>query len=221
MNDYYLFFDLSEDMMNKRKIIGVMIVVMTLMLITAVMMACSNRPSAAELQRKIDSVRTLENMEQLRAQGINIEAYDPIADFYDSLHVQTLPLRGTVDYARLLPNFSEVPTMLASVFNIPSADGKLKAIALPETLSTRLLIIAADNGNGDNALWLCTFDMDNQLVDKLLLHNPTIEDYTGDKLHSFNITSSHLITLQEYNGDDGTLIQQSYEIDEGRQIVKQ
>ena len=107
------------------------------------------------------------------------------------------------------------------MFNIPSADGTLKAIALPETLSTRLLIIAADNGNGDNALWLCTFDMDNQLIDKLLLHNPTIEDYTGDKLHSFNITSSHLITLQEYNGDDGTLTQQSYEIDEGRHIVKQ
>ena len=104
----------------------------TLLLLTA----CFNRrPSAAELQEKIDSVKALEVKRQLRMKGVNIDddGVSPFRLFYDSLHLQVLPISYSEDYVTSLPDFRTVPPSLVVYLDL-EGKGSPKAIALPETL---------------------------------------------------------------------------------------
>ena len=64
------------------------------LVLTALVAACGNKqPSAAELQRKIDSVQAVETVKRLEMQGISLKERSPLQLFYDSLAIQVLPLR--------------------------------------------------------------------------------------------------------------------------------
>ena len=188
----------------------------------AVLAACQGGSmSQAEMQRKIDSVRALDNLDILRAQGIDLEERSPVEEFYDSLAIQTLPLQATADYVGGLPGFGDMPSEYARLFGI-SIGGHLKAKALPETLGTRLMLLAADGGQGEPTIWLCSLDMDYRLVDKLLLYAPAAnaDAFNRSDTRAFLITSGYTITIQQYDAEQGTVLQQSYAIDDGRRFFK-
>ena len=143
----------------------------TLLLLTA----CFNRrPSAAELQEKIDSVKALEVKRQLRMKGVNIDddGVSPFRLFYDSLHLQVLPISYSEDYVTSLPDFRTVPPSLVVYLDLEGKESP-KAIALPETLNSRLVLLAADQEDGEYELWLYSLDDDYIPVDKLLIYEPS------------------------------------------------
>lgn len=187
----------------------------------AVLSSCSgNRTNAVDLQRKIDSVLAVENKEQLRLQGINLDDVSPLQEFYDSLNIQPLPLQATEDYAALLPNFTEVPSPFAPLFQ-QNISSDLRAVSLPETLGTRLILLAVADKVGKYSIWLYSLDVDYLVADRLLLYTPTPDGIGGDVSFSqFVIDNDYVVTLQQYNSADGSIAQQSYEIDMSRHFQK-
>ena len=199
--------------------------VIFLMSVSLLMMACGNRkPSTAELMQKIDSVKALEVSRQLKAQGINLEDANPLKMFYDSLALQPLPMTYSEEYVDLLPGYTEVPVSIVVFLEL---EGKAapKAIALPETMNSRLLLLAADVADGEYELWLYSLDDEFLPVDKMLLYEP--KKYSEEKLAVedqytyFSITSDYEINVMEYTDDEDNVGQLStFIVDESRQFVE-
>jgi hypothetical protein len=195
----------------------------TLLLLTA----CFNRrPSAAELQEKIDSVKALEVKRQLRMKGVNIDddGVSPFRLFYDSLHLQVLPISYSEDYVTSLPDFRTVPPSLVVYLDL-EGKGSPKAIALPETLNSRLVLLAADQEDGEYELWLYSLDDDYIPVDKLLIYEPSRYSSKAMKKDNrdvyFSITSYMEINVMEYIDDDDYEGQLStYVVDDSRLFVE-
>ena len=195
----------------------------TLLLLTA----CFNRrPSAAELQEKIDSVKALEVKRQLRMKGVNIDddGVSPFRLFYDSLHLQVLPISYSEDYVTSLPDFRTVPPSLVVYLDLEGKESP-KAIALPETLNSRLVLLAADQEDGEYELWLYSLDDDYIPVDKLLIYEPSRYSSKAMKKDNrdvyFSITSYMEINVMEYIDDDDYEGQLStYVVDDSRLFVE-
>ena len=73
---------------------------MGLLTVLVLLTACKNKQmSPEEMQHKLDSIARLENVERLKAQGIDLSReISPVQLFYDSLNIQPLPLRFSDDY---------------------------------------------------------------------------------------------------------------------------
>lgn len=201
-----------------------------LLLLAAVLVtACGNRRwSDSQMQQKLDSIAKLENLEMLEAQGININKdISPIQLFFDSLNLQPLPIRYSEDYVKYLPNYKSVPYELVSFMDLEGRT-EPKAIALPETAGTRMMILAADEGDGLYSLWLYSLDTDYLPVDKLCLYATSKEDkkindeaLPEDKLiQDFVITSDYEIRLTDYSGKYKAEIQKVYHIDMSRKFTE-
>lgn len=201
-----------------------------LLLLAAVLVtACGNRRwSDSQMQQKLDSIAKLENLEMLEAQGININKdVSPIQLFFDSLNLQPLPIRYSEDYVKYLPNYKSVPYELVSFMDLEGRT-EPKAIALPETAGTRMMILAADEGDGLYSLWLYSLDTDYLPVDKLCLYATSKEDkkindeaLPEDKLiQDFVITSDYEIRLTDYSGKYKAEIQKVYHIDMSRKFTE-
>ncbi|MBR3496588.1 MAG: hypothetical protein IKH37_07675 [Prevotella sp.] len=195
-------------------------ITISLLLLSGTMLSCNSRHNMADLQQKIDSVRALENKEYLKASGIDLEERSPIEEFFDSLRIQTLPLRGTADYVTSLPNFITVPIQVAPIFDVSNA-AELKAKSLPETLNAKMMMLAVDDGSGESAIWLCSLDIDYRVSDKLLLYSPhpVYDAFNRPDTRAFLITSDYLISLQEYDAETGTVKQQNFSMDDGRHFI--
>ena len=199
--------------------------VIILMSVSLLLMACGNRkPSTAELMQKIDSVKALEISRQLKAQGINLDEANPLKMFYDSLALQPLPMTYSEEYVALLPGYTEVPVSIAAFLEL---DGQSvpKAIALPEMMNSRLLLVASDVADGEYELWLYSLDDEFIPVDKMLLYEP--KKYSdkklviGDQYTYFSITSDCEINVMEYVDDEDNVGQLStFIVDESRQFVE-
>ena len=102
----------------------------------------SKRLSPEVLQHKLDSIKAVEIKERLALQGIDLTKSDnTLKLFYDSLNLQPLPLSYSEDYVRFLPDFKDVPSEIVSLLEF---DGEHpKAITLPESVGTRLLVVAS------------------------------------------------------------------------------
>lgn len=193
--------------------------------LAALTAACGNRRlSEAELQHKLDSVRTLEVARQLRLRGIQLEETSPFQMFYDSLRIQALPLNYSEEYMKYLPNYTVVPTSIMAFLEL---EGRVapKAIALPETLTSRLILLAADMTDGEYELWLYSLDEDCYPVDKLQLYAPKSLSDTSIKLPDqethFSITSDMEIRLLEYTSDYARQGQLSvFVVDDSRMFVE-
>ena len=193
--------------------------------IAALAAGCGNRRmSEVELQSKIDSVNRLEVARQLKLRGIQLEETSPLQMFYDSLRMQPLPLNYSEEYVKYLPNFTVVP---ASIMIYLELEGRVapKAIALPEMLGARLILLAADMTDGEYELWLYSLDDDYIPVDKLQIYAPktmsdNILNLPEQEIH-FSITSDLEIRLLEYTSDYARQGQLSvFVVDEGRQFVE-
>lgn len=193
--------------------------------IAALAAGCGNRRmSEVELQSKIDSVNRLEVARQLKLRGIQLEETSPLQMFYDSLRMQPLPLNYSEEYVKYLPNFTVVP---ASIMIYLELEGRVapKAIALPEMLGARLILLAADMTDGEYELWLYSLDDDYIPVDKLQIYAPkTMSDNVlnlpEQEIH-FSITSDLEIRLLEYTSDYARQGQLSvFVVDESRQFVE-
>lgn len=193
--------------------------------LTALVAACGNRRmSGVELQQKIDSVNRLEVARQLKLRGIQLEETSPLQMFYDSLHIQSLPLSYSEDYMKYLPNFTIVP---ASIMYYLELEGRVapKAIALPEMINARLILLAADMTDGEYELWLYSLDDDYMPVDKLQLYAPKVLSDTDISLPDqevfFSITSNLEISMLEFTSDYSTRGQVStFVVDESRLFVE-
>ena len=193
--------------------------------IAALVLSCGNsRTSPQELQRKIDSVNALEAARQLELQGIRLGERSPFQLFYDSLSIQSLPLRYSEDYVKYLPDYQIIPQ---SIMTFLELEGRVapRAIALPETLGTRLVLLAADVEDGEYELWLYSLDSECYPVDKLLLYQPRVISDTKLQLPPqetyFSITSNYEIRVVEYLDEyDGEGQLSTFVVDESRMFVE-
>ena len=199
--------------------------ILILLSVVVIAVACGNRrPSVAELQQKIDSVRALEVERQLRLKGIQLRETTPFQMFYDSLQLQALPLNYSEEYVTYLPNFMPVPIAIFSYLELEGREAP-KAIALPETLSSRLMLLAADTEDSEYELWLYSLDNDCIPVDKLLVYEPSKfneRKFEADQRETYFSINSHLeINIMEYADDDDQTGQLStYVVDNSRQFVE-
>jgi len=188
----------------------------------------SGEMSPELLQQKLDSIRRLENKERLAAQGINLDReVSPVQIFYDSLGIQPLPLRYSEDYVATLPNYKTVPAELASFMGL---EGRIepKAISLPETAGTRLMILAADEGDNLYSLWLYSLDDDYMPADKLCLYATSKEEAKANLdaepedqlIQDFVITSDYEIRLTDYTGKLKAEVQRVFHIDPSRHFIE-
>ena len=182
--------------------------------------------SPEELQHKLDSVKALEIKEKLALQGVDLETSDnPMKLFFDSLEIQPLPLSYDEDYVRMLPSYKEVGKDVAEYMNLVDCRHP-KAISLPETIGARLIIIAADESDGEYSLWLYSLDEDYFPVDKLCLFSVDSrepEEYTEineqEFLQYFSITSDYEIRLMDYAKEDYRAhLEEVYHINEARKF---
>ena len=189
--------------------------------------ACGNRQmSLGEMQRKLDSIARLETIEQLEMQGIHIgKDVSPIQLFFDSLNIQPLPVRYSDEYVKCLPNYTSVPYELVRFMNFEGRTDP-KAIALPESAGARLMILAADEGDGLYSLWLYSLDDDYMPVDKLCLYATSKEEQKENELadpedkliQDFVITSDYEIRLTDYSGKFEAEVQRVYHVDMSRKF---
>lgn len=185
-------------------------------LATMLLAACNYSQVPANLQQKLDSVKALEKLELLKAQGIRVgEDTNPFRQFYDSLAIQALPVSSTDDYLAELPNYETVPQELMQLLNL---EGQLstKAIALPETAGMRLLLVATDEGENRFSLWLYTLGADYLPVDRLCLYSPTVQQRKDGVrlLTEFSITSDYEIFLTTTTASHKTKRQRIFTVDE-------
>lgn len=190
------------------------------------LVACGNKMSPGQLQLKLDSIAKVEAVERLEAQGIRLDTdVSPIQLFFDSLNLQPLPIRYSADYVKYLPNYKSVPYELVRFMNFEGRTDP-KAIALPESAGTRLMILAADEGDGLYSLWLYSLDTDYMPVDKLCLYATSKaekelddEALPEDKLiQDFVITSDYEVRLTDYTGKYKAEAQKVYHIDMSRKF---
>ena len=204
-----------------RQIVGLMMAVL-------LMTACGGRRmSPEELQKKLDSVKAIEMKEKLALQGIDLESSGNVMKlFYDSLEIQPLPLSYNEDYIRMLPSYKPIPDEVVSYMNIVDCRHP-KAISLPETIGAKLIIIAADETDGEYSLWLYSLDDDFFPVDKLCLFSVDErepEEYTEinqeEFLQYFSITSDYMIRLMDYSKEGyKARLEEIYEIDDSRKFL--
>ena len=185
--------------------------------------------SPEEMQHKLDSIAKLEAKEKLEAQGINLDREVSLVQlFYDSLGIQPLPIRYSEDYVKYLPGYKTVPSELASFMGL---EGRIepKAISVPETAGTRLMILAADEGDGLYSLWLYSLDDDYMPVDKLCLYainkeeaEENLEADPEDQLiQDFVVTSDYEIRLTDYTGKFKAEVQRVFHIDPSRHFTEE
>lgn len=204
-----------------RKVVGLILAVL-------LMTACGGRKlSPEELQHKLDSVKAVEIKERLALQGIDLTLSDNVMKlFYDSLEIQPLPLSYNEDYMRILPSYKPMSDEVVAYMNIVDCRHP-KAIALPETIGAKLIIIAADETDGEYSLWLYSLDDEYFPVDKLCLFSVDErepEEYTEinqeEFLQYFSITSDYMIRLMDYSKEGyKARLEEIYEIDSSRKFV--
>ncbi len=191
-------------MMNRRK----MKKLFYCSVLALVLLSCGNRRQSPEvLQQKIDSVRTLEALRELRRQGIDLKEKSPLQLFVDSLNIQPLPLRYSEDYVKYLPDFTVVPMAFVSFLELEGRS-KPMAIALPEIDGKTMVLLAADLVDGEYELWLYSLDDDYYPIDKLMLYEP--RKIASKKLQQslppqetyFSITSDGEIRVLEYASNE-------------------
>ena len=136
--------------------------------------ACGNRVPA-NLDQKLDSLRTLEELEKLRAMGVKTHDSNPLHEFYDSLALQVLPIRYSEDFVAQYKTFSYVPRPIAEFLNLEGR-GETRAVALPERKNLRLMMVAGIEESQLTEMWLYSLDADFFPVDKLCLYDVADSD---------------------------------------------
>lgn len=204
-----------------RQVIGLMTAVLLLA-------ACGGKKmSSDELQHKIDSVKALDVKEKLALQGVDLNSADnPLKLFYDSLEIQPLPISYNEDYVRLLPSYKPVSNDIVAYLNLVECRHP-KAIALPESIGAKLVIIAADEIDNEYSLWLYSLNDDFFPVDKLCLFSVDQrdpEEYTEvdeeEFLQFFSITSDYEIRLMDYAKEGyQTHLNEVYHVGASRKFV--
>lgn len=190
--------------------------------------ACGGRRlSPEQLQHKLDSVQALENVEQLRLRGINLEESDnPLQLFFDSLEIQSLPVSYSENYVTILSGYKTVPPEVVSYMNL-EVEREPLAISLPETIGARLMLLATDEGDHRYSLWLYSLDEEYYPVDKLCLYAVDSEDDEAYLRHEedeflqyFSITSDYEIRLLDYAKERyRAKLEEVYHIDDSRHFA--
>jgi hypothetical protein len=159
-------------------------------------------------------------MEKLKMQGIDLNEYDPLSAFLDSLSLQTLPLRFSDDFVELLPRFTPVPDEVLLYWGI-DREYPSQAILLPETLGAKMVIIATTVDVGVNLLWLYSLGEDNIPIDRLLLYIPQTANDIVQHIADFSITSDYTIHVREYIGATAQTRMWTYIITPSRHFQRQ
>lgn len=169
--------------------------------IALLLCACGHRTSSADLQHKLDSVKQLEERIRLEAQGIHLDATDPISLFLDSMEVMVLPVEGSSEETVINSSFRDVPDEAFVLMHI-LPPGKMKAVLLPDRGKIRLMLMSGDDDlNGGSVTYLYTFDMGYHVVDSLCLsrvHDLKAPQRGMKSTVNFAIMSNYQIILSKY-----------------------
>lgn len=211
------------------KLHNLLLVTVSALALSTALTSCGNKSMSPEqMQQKLDSIAKLEAKEKLEAQGIHLDReVSPVQLFYDSLGIQPLPIRYSEDYVKFLPGYKVVPAELASFMGL---EGRIepKAISIPETAGTRLMILAADEGDGLYSLWLYSLDSEYMPVDKICLYATSKEDEKENLeadpedqlIQDFVVTSDYEVRLTDYSGKFKAEVQRIFHIDPSRHFVE-
>ena len=188
----------------------------------------NHKMSPEELAHKLDSVKAIEIREKLEAQGINLQSSDnPVKQFFDSLEIQPLPVSYTEDYVRYLPDFKPVPDEIVKYLSFEGHHPK--AVALPESLGARMILLAADETNEKDRYSIYIYSLDDEYlpVDKLCLYaledeNDEFSIETEELVQYFSITSDYEIHLIDFSKQaNKTRTEEVYYLDPARKFVLQ
>lgn len=203
------------------------ILISSLLMLVLLASCGGRRMSPEQLQHKLDSVHAIENAEHLRLQGINLEESDnPLRLFFDSLEIQTLPVSYSENYVTILSGYKPVPAEVVSYMNL-EVEREPRAITLPESVGTRLMLLATDEGDNRYSLWLYSLDDEYYPVDRLCLYavddatdEPELREEEDDFLQYFSITSDYEIHLLDYAKEHyQAKLEEVYHVDESRHFV--
>ncbi len=151
--------------------------------------SCGNK-RVENLQEKIDSLRTLEQLKELRRQSMQTgEQFDnPLQAFFDSLEVQVLPLYYVPETDELYSMFTYVPEGIKVYLNFES-DNEVRAAALPRRGALRIILLAAFEYGEMMEMWLYSLDEDYFPIDQVCLYDAADD---ADECY-FAITSDYRI----------------------------
>ena len=191
--------------------------------------SCGNKNLPPEvLQQKLDSVKAIEIREKLEAQGINLQSSDnPVKQFFDSLDIQPLPISYTEDYVQFLPMYKPVPEDIVKYLNFEG--NHPKAVALPESLGARMILLAADETSDKTRYSIYLYSLDDEYlpVDKLCLYAIEDEEDVFDIdpeefIQYFSITSDYEIHLLDFSKEaNKTRTEEVYCLDPARHFILQ
>lgn len=163
--------------------------VLFLLLAALAVSSCGSRGSV-NLQEKLDSLRTLEELEHLRRQGIDLgDSYgNPLKAFYDSLNHEALPIHYSPDYVEMTGLFSPVPDPIKMLLKL-EGQTEARAVSLPQRGSLRPMLVAGYDEGEIAEIWLYTLDRDYFPLDKMCLYDAADNE---DEAY-FAITSNYEI----------------------------
>ena len=153
----------------------------------AVLTACwSNGPSHANLAQQLDSVRALEQYEQMRMQGLVRQQSDnPLQEFCDSLDMLSLPISYSDDLLDQVDLFRYVPEPIALALSFETRREESRAVRLPRLGKVLPILIAGLDEGELTEMWLFTLDRDYMTLDKICLYDAGDDE----EEHYFAITS--------------------------------
>lgn len=163
---------------------------------------CRNHNRMAEYQRKIDSIKKAETTKTMLPVPDNRE---PLTVFFDSLTMIALPLHYTPEFVEYLPQMTPVPKLFNSSMGC-EGDQKLKAAILPPTPHFNMVLLAERMDSiTPPTLYLCVFDHDNVMQDRLTIYERADGDLNGEigsmKLE-YSVTSRYEVTLMRFFRSD-------------------
>lgn len=165
---------------------------------------CIGGPKASDYQAKIDSLRQAAQLKELKKQKIYSNEDNPFRLFYEMLAIQPLPVSYSENYVNSCPNYLEVPETMAEFLKLEEYKN-MKAIALPERSSVRLMLVATMRDDVVQELWLYSLDLSYLPVDQICLYDIT----DGDE-SNFAVTSNYEI----FRNDVGYYVDSEYQFQE-------
>ena len=161
--------------------------------------ACGGKKrDAAYYEQLIDSLRRSEQVKALQKQA---GLYDsPVAVFFDTLKIHTLPLESQGSRCVGIENYSTVPMAVNEYFGYaPSAH--LHALALPPAHHRQVVLLAEEMGEASFARYLYVMNRRHHPIDILCIEDPKSsneEDTSTEVASDFFITSDYEITLVQF-----------------------
>lgn len=166
------------------------------LLLLSVLLSCGGRKrDVAYYERMVDSIKRAERLKVIEQEAGMLT--DPVINFFDTLRLQSLPIRSEGGSSAHLGHFSPVPEYINRWLGYPS-DVDLYAIELPRKGKHPVVLIAEQVDSVRTSLYLTTLDTDRKVIDQLCIHDEEETerlDERGVRYTEYFITSDYHVSL--------------------------